>query len=225
MFKKTNKKRKNGGGFFQIPGVDDFSMMYNLEQRKIPQDRETGRRSMYEKTLNLKDLIAWQAGSKGNLWRFGVKSKRPIFSQVGHRIMSKFDEEWFDENLINENELDENFNYYKDRFYEFRLKPYSKQLYEIITGKSIEPPDENPNIFPDNEEISENNRKYFNELFGFDGAFDKFLENYKMLVQWWADNKDRKFSIDMSNEVDLNFLTHPTKTRGGKKTKRRRRRS
>lgn len=190
MPKKTLKRqRKQRGSGFTIPVADDiYGGIYDHYNRS-QKDKDKGRLSIYQKTKNLKSLLA-EINIRNRQYIKGLlKSKTPILTTLVNRmVINPYNDEWFAKNLIEpktgDSQLDD---YLADNILSCEFfTTYLKELYIIITEDkfTIERPSgryfECDEVLPELSHVSDKHKKILNDIFKKD-VMDRFIENYYMV--------------------------------------------
>ena len=190
MPKKTLKRqRKQRGSGFTIPVAQDIHTGIHKFVTRPKIDKE--RLSIYQKTTNLKELLAEINIRNGQYIKGLLKSKTPTITAIGKRFVTNpYNDEWFAKNFIEPRTGDSQLDDYIannilscDDF-----TTYLKELYIIITGEKFTI-ERKPcprrgyeyftcnEVLPELSEVSDKHRKILNDIFEKD-VMDQFIENY-----------------------------------------------
>lgn len=187
--KTLKRQRKQRGSGFTIPVAEDIYSVFHKFVTKPKIDK--GRLSIFQKTINLKELLAEINIRNGQYIKGLLKSKTPTITAISKRmVINPYNDEWFAKNLIEprtgDSQLDDyiaNGILYCDVF-----TTYLKELYIIITGEKFtierkyDPRREYyyftcNEVLPELSEVSDKHRKILNDIFEKD-VMDQFIENY-----------------------------------------------
>ncbi len=164
--KKRLKKQQRRGGEVGLPILSDVYNAAYISRMSTDRDRRQGIYSVYQKMVNMKQLLSRIFLRKKHYLRSLEKSMTTILTGlIESNFTNPFDQFWFDRNLVDEIQLIDLYTFEEGTHNQVKqgicdwVGSYLKQLYIIITAreKSLN----TAHDFPDKQSLHEENPDIF----------------------------------------------------------------